>query len=47
MLRKNIEDIKKIKLKFLEMKSTIPDMKYTMYGIKRLGTTEQRLMNLV
>lgn len=46
MLRKSMEDIKKIQLKFLEMKSTIPDMKYTIYGIKRLGTTEQRLMNL-
>lgn len=38
-----MEDIKKIQLKFLEMKSTVSEMKYTMGGINRLGTTEQKI----
>lgn len=43
-VKENMEDVKKVQLKFLGMKSTISEMKYIMDGINRLGIIEERLM---
>lgn len=47
MLRRDMEDIKKIKMKLLRIKNIMSEVKNTLNGINRiLDTYEKRLMNL-
>lgn len=47
MLRRDMEDTKKIKMKLLRIKNIMSEVKNTLIGITRtLDTHEKRLMNL-